>query len=223
MISYLNDLKSDSDARPRNYWANTSGNAIISAFFIRGSRRLSNDLDTLLSGGYIIKSVDENITYDYLNSSEENLWNILFMTGYRTSVKDEELRYPLSNDKVGMKIPNREIMSIFSSSLTLWIKDEARKDNLDDLEDALWKGDAEALGHEMTRILNKTLSYHDVYHEYVYHVFFDGLFAGLGYDTESNREYGMGRPDIVVYDNYRMRVAVFDVKGISESVEKAAD
>ncbi len=222
VISYLNDLKSDSDARPKNYWANTSGNAIISSFFIRGSKRLSNDLDTLLSGGYIIKNLDENITYDYLHSTEENLWSILFMTGYLTTVKDDELRYPLSCDKVGMKIPNREIMSIFSSSLTSWIKEETRKDDLCGLEDALWKGDAEALGFEMTRILNKTISYHDLYHEYVYHVFFDGVFAGLGYDTESNREYGMGRPDIVVYDNYRMRVAVFEIKGINETLTKAA-
>jgi len=221
VISYLNDLKNDSDARPKNYWANTSGNAIISSFFVRGSRRLSNDLDTLLSGGYIIKTIDENITYDYLHSSEENLWSILFMTGYLTSVREEELRYPLSGDKVGMKIPNREIMSIFSSSLTSWIKDETRKYDLSALEDALWKGDVEKLAFEMTRLLNNTLSYHDVYHEYVYHVFFDGVFRGLGYDTESNREYGMGRPDIVVYDNYNMRVAVFEVKGINETLAKA--
>ncbi len=223
VISYLNDLKSDSDARPKNYWANTSGNAIISSFFTHGSKRLSNDLDTLLDGGYIIKTVDENITYDYLNSTEENLWSILFMTGYLTSVREKELKYRLSNDKVGMRIPNREIMSIFSSSLTSWIKYETRKFDLSGLEDALWEGDAELLGHEMTKILNRTISYHDLCHEYVYHVFFDGVFAGMGYDTESNREHGMGRPDIVVYDYNNMRAAVFELKGINETAGAAVE
>ncbi len=220
VISYLNDLQKNVEARPKNYWADTSGNTIIQSFFLRGSNVLLDDLDTLLSGGYIIKNVDENITYDYLHSSEENLWSVLFMTGYLTSVREEELRYPISNGKTALRIPNKEIMFIFSSYLTSWIKEETKKDDQRGLEDALWKGDAEKLGFEMTRILNKTLSYHDVYHEYVYHVFFDGVFAGLGYDTESNREYGMGRPDIVVYDNKRMRVAVFEVK-VDERVDKA--
>ncbi len=220
VISYLNDLKDDKDALPKAYWANTSGNAIIQSFFLHGNHVLLDDLDTLLSGSYIIKYVDENITYDYLHSTEENLWSVLFMTGYLTSVKEEELRYPISNGKTALRIPNKEIMSIFSSHLTFWIKEETKKNDLRGLEEALWKGNAEKLGFEMTRILNKTLSYHDVYHEYVYHVFFDGVFAGLGYDTESNREYGMGRPDIVIYDNKRMRVAVFEVK-VDERVDKA--
>ncbi len=223
VISYLNDLKSDSDARPKNYWANTSGNAIISSFFTHGSKRLSNDLDTLLDGGYIIKTVDENITYDYLHSTEENLWSILFMTGYLTSVREEELKYRLSNDKVGMRIPNREVKSVFSKCIVNWVQTVTEEENLWSLAEALWKGDAETVARDMTMILNRTLSYTDVWHEYVYRLFFAGLFSGIGYRVDSNKEYGMGKPDIVVYDYNNMRAAVFELKGINETAGAAVE
>ncbi len=221
VISYLNDLKSDSDARPKNYWANTSGNAIISSFFTHGSKRLSNDLDTLLDGGYIIKTVDENITYDYLHSTEENLWSILFMTGYLTSVREKELKYRLSNDKVGMRIPNREVKSVFSKCIVNWVQTVTEEENLWSLAEALWKGDAETIARDMTMILNRTLSYNDVWHEYVYHLFFAGLFSGIGYRVDSNKEYGMGKPDIVVLDYRRKRAAVFELKGGKERIDDA--
>ena len=86
------------------------------------------------------------------------------------------------------------------------------KENLWSLSEALWKGDSETIARDMTRIINRTLSYNDVWHEYAYHLFFNGLFAGIGYRIDSNKEYGMGKPDIVVLDYRRKRAAIFELK-----------
>ncbi len=221
-INYLNDLFHDGEAKPRNYWANTSSNDIIESFIAGGRKSMFDDLDTLLSGGIITKKIDENITYDYLHSTDNNIWSILLMTGYLTTT-DEDNGYLLSDGEVNLKIPNKEIMNIFSSSLSNWVNAVSEKADLGNLSCSLWSGDAETVSSEMTKILNETISYHDIWHEDAYNLFFDGLFRGMGYRVESNREYGMGRPDIVVLDAKRRRAAVFELKGENETMKKAAD
>ncbi len=222
VIHYLNDLFDDSGAKPRNYWANTSSNDIIESFISGGRKTMFDDLDTLLSGGTITKIIDENITYDYLHSTDNNIWSILLMTGYLTTA-DEDNGYPFSEGEVNLKVPNREIMNIFSISLSNWVTAVSEKADLGNLSRALWTGDAETVSSEMTKILNETISYHDIWHENAYHLFFDGLFRGMGYRVESNREYGLGRPDIVVLDSKRRRAAVFELKGENGTLEKASD
>ena len=221
-VSYLNDLSLNDEAEPQNYWANTSSNDVIESFISGGRKSMFDDLDTLLSGGTITKVIDENITYDYLHSTDNNIWSILLMTGYLTTT-EEDNGYPLSDGEVNLKVPNREIMNIFSSSVTKWIGSVSEKENLRALSEALWAGDAETISKGMTRILNETISYHDIWHEGAYHLFFDGLFKGMGYKVESNREYGMGRPDIVVLNSKKRRAAVFELKGENETLKKASD
>ncbi len=221
VISYLNDIKNDSSAKPKNYWANTSSNAIIESFIKRGSKNVFNAIDSLLSGECIVKRIDENIAYDYINSSEDNIWSILLMTGYLTVVNKEELRFNVPDEYTALRIPNREIKAIFRDNLSRWVEDKSSKENLLKLNSALWEGDGETISKEMTRILNETLSYDDVWHEYVHHIFFSGIFRGMGYTVDSNREHGMGKPDIVVYDYERMRVAVFEDKSEKKSLSSA--
>ena len=221
VISYLNDLQNDNDARPKNYWANTSGNSIIETFIKRGSKSVFNSIDSLLSGECIVKRIDDNITYDYLHSSEDNIWSILLMTGYLTVVDKEEFRFTVPEGYTVLRIPNREIKVIFRDNLSRWVESESSKENLLVLNTALWEGDSETISREMTRVLNETLSYDDVWHEYVHHIFFAGIFRGLGYSVDSNREHGMGKPDIVVYDYDRMRVAVFEDKSEKKSLSSA--
>ncbi len=221
VISYLNDLQNDNDARPKNYWANTSGNSIIETFIKRGSKSVFNSIDSLLSEECIVKRIDDNITYDYLHSSEDNIWSILLMTGYLTVVDNEEFRFTVPEGYTVLRIPNREIKVIFRDNLSRWVESESSKENLLALNTALWEGDSETISREMTRILNETLSYDDVWHEYVHHIFFAGIFRGLGYTVDSNREHGMGKPDIVVYDYDRMRVAVFEDKSEKKSLSSA--
>ena len=221
VISYLNDLKSDGDARPKNYWANTSGNAIIESFIKIGRKTLFDDIDALLNGEFIVKCIDENITYDYLHSTDNNFWSILLMTGYLTVCGNDETGVSLSDDEVALRIPNREVRGIFSKCIVNWVQTVTEKENLWSLSEALWKGDSETIARDMTRIINRTLSYNDVWHEYAYHLFFNGLFAGIGYRIDSNKEYGMGKTDIVVLDYRRKRAAIFELKGENETINEA--
>ncbi len=221
VISYLNDLKNDSDARPKNYWANTSGNAIIGSFIQIGRKTLFEDIDSLLNGEFIIKSIDENITYDYLHSTDNNLWSIMLMTGYLTVCDSSSAGVSLRDDETALRIPNREVRDIFSKCIVNWVQTVTESENLWSLAEAVWKGESETIAEDMTRILNRTLSYNDIWHEYVYHLFFAGLFTGIGYRVDSNREYGMGKPDIVVLDYKRKRAAIFELKGERERVNDA--
>ena len=221
VIYYLRDHQNNPNAKPMDYWANTSGNQIVESFISRGNKVMFDELDSLLCGEYVIKKVDENITYDYLHATENNLWNILLSTGYLTPVKEEELDEPLLDKEVALKIPNKEIRDIFSSSLLNWSSATTKSEDMRGLDEALWKGDTSALSDEMTKLLNKTISYHDLCHEYIYHMFFSGVFAGMEYRVDSNKEYGMGRPDFVVFDRKRKRVAIFEVKGERETAEDA--
>ena len=92
-----------------------------------------------------------------------------------------------------------------------WFDDSAKEWNRRALFEAVWSGDSEGLTEEMSRLLRRTISYHD-YREDFYHAFLAGIFAGAGYTVESNREHGEGRSDVAVYDPVNGRAAVFEAK-----------
>ena len=80
-------------------------------------------METLLSGGYITERIEENLTYDYLHSSEENLWSILYLTGYLTKLQDEDVMAGIPKDKTALIIPNAEIKEIFETTVKKWFED----------------------------------------------------------------------------------------------------
>ena len=92
VMNYLRDLEKNAEAKPMSYWKNTSDNAIIRSFIDYAGSNITGKLETLMAGGYIVQRVEENLTYDYLHSSEENLWSLLYLTGYLTRVRSGELR-----------------------------------------------------------------------------------------------------------------------------------
>lgn len=208
VMNYLRDLQRNPKALPSSYWKNTSDNAIIRSFIDYAGSSITRKLETLLSGGYIIQEINENLTYDYLHSSEENLWSVLYLTGYLTCLKDDTLSLPARS--IALVIPNAEIREIFETTIIQWFDDSARSWNRKPLFDAIWAKNCAAAAEEMNRLLRKTISYHD-YKEDFYHAFLAGIFAGAGYTVESNREHGEGCSD-VVYDSENGRVAVFEIK-----------
>ena len=211
VMNYVLDLQRKPDAKPLSYWKNTSDNAIIRSFIDYAGSSITQKLETLLSGGYIVQQVDENLTYDYLHSSEENLWSILYLTGYLTSVRADELENPLPERFTALTIPNEEIREIYETTVIRWFDESAPKWNRSALFDAVWSGNISKLQDELNRLLRRTISYHD-YKEDFYHAFLAGIFAGAGYMVESNKEYGAGRSDVVVKDQINGRVAVFEAK-----------
>ena len=211
VINYLRDLQRNPKAKPASYWKNTSDNSIIRSFIDYRGAKISQKLETLLSGGYILQKVEEDLTYDYLHSSEENLWSILYLTGYLTQVREDDLPAPLPEDTYALIIPNAEVREIFETTIQKWFDESAQTWNLTTLFDAMWSGDAETLTAEINKLLYKTISYHD-YKEDFYHAFLTGILAGSGCAVESNREHGEGRSDIVMYHPDRPQVVLFEAK-----------
>ena len=211
VMNYLRDLQKNPKTKPASYWKNTSDNAIIRSFIDYTNAKISQKLETLLEGGYIVQQIEENLTYDYLHSSEENLWSILYFTGYLTQVREEDLPETLSEEETALMIPNAEIRQIFATTVKKWFSDSAQGWNRAALFRAMWSGDAETLTDEINDLLYKTISYHD-YKEDFYHAFLAGILAGTGCAVKSNREHGEGRSDVVVYNMEKRQVAIFEAK-----------
>lgn len=211
VMNYILDLQYNPKAEPQSYWKNTSDNAIIRSFIDYSGSNITRKLEVLMSGGHIFQHIDEYLTYDYLHSDEDNIWSILYLTGYLTQVK-EDVGCKLNDSKMtALTIPNKEIRDIFETTVIKWFDDSARMWNRKALFDAVWSGNSESITYEMNKLLRKTISYHD-YREDFYHAFLAGIFAGAGYMVDSNKEHVEGRSDVVVYDIINARVAVFEAK-----------
>lgn len=206
VMNYLRDLQNDIQARPVSYWKNTSDNAIIRSFIDYTGAAIRKKLETLIAGGSIRQKIGEDLTYDYLHSSEDNLWSILYLTGYLTKAGECD-----ADGLVELRIPNKEIKEIFESTVRKWFEDSTRVMNRKALFDAVWNKDTDKLTKEISTLLRMTISYYD-YREDFYHAFLAGIFAGAGYSVESNREHGEGRSDIVIYNDVTGQVAVFEAK-----------
>lgn len=218
VVNHVNQLLLNPKTKPAGYWKNSSDNAIIRSFIEYSGDAVTKKFETLLAGGTVVQRVEEDLGYDYLHSSQENLWSILYLTGYLTRIRESRSGKQLPKGCLELKIPNAEIMEIFETTISKWFEENVLQWDRKALFASVWTGDAERMREELTRLLRKTISYHD-YKEDFYHAFFAGIFAGAGYNVESNREHGEGRSDIVVQDYAGDRAAVFEVK-YSKSLEK---
>ena len=222
VMNYLLELQRNPKAKPVSYWKNTSDNAVIRSFIDYAGSNITGKLETLLAGGTIVQRVDENLTYDYLHSSEENLWSMLYLTGYLTKAREEDYNGKLADGTVALMIPNAEIKEIFETTVVKWFDDSTKKCDRSTLFHAVWNGDSENLTKEMNVLLRRTISYHD-YKEDFYHAFLAGIFTGAGYMVDSNNYIllgsWVGMSDVVVYDPINSRVAVFEAK-YTKSLDK---
>lgn len=206
VVSYVSDLLYKDTAKPKNYWRNTSGNGVIRDFVGRTDFKVSGKFETLMNGGTITEAIADELTYDTLHESERNLWSVLLMTGYLTKADPEE-----DGAAIQLKIPNSEIAGIFQDSVAGFFRDTLDQSRQKALMDALWSGEEDAASEAMSDLLWKTISYMD-YHEDYYHAFLTGIFVGRGYETESNKEHGLGRPDILLKDEDHRRAIIIEAK-----------
>ncbi len=206
VMNYLSALRKRKDAKPKNYWKFTSRNGILLTFVERTDFDVTEKFETLLNGGTVMQPVSDELTYDTLYASEDNLWSVLLMTGYITKACPDE-----DGETVSFKIPNREIASIFEDTVVIYFKNTADTSKLNNLINALWKGDEAEAARIISDLLWYTISYND-YHEDYYHAFLAGIFVGRGYSVESNKEKGLGRPDIVLKDKRNRRAVIIEAK-----------
>lgn len=206
VINYMSALKKRENAKPKNYWKNTSHNGILLTFVERTDFDVTEKFEKLLNGGTITQSISDELTYDSLHESEDNLWSVLLMTGYLTKADPGE-----EGETVSLKIPNREIASIFEDTVVAFFRNTVDGEKRNNLIEALWESDEEGASKQISDLLWDTISYND-YHEDYYHAFLAGIFAGQGYNVESNKEKGLGRPDILLKDKRNRRAIIIEAK-----------
>lgn len=204
VLNHVSRLQDRPDANPENYWKNTSHNNIIRSFLGRTDLAVNDKFEKLLAGESISQKITESLTYDVLHSDEENIWTILYLTGYLTQNGEE-------NGQILLGIPNEEVKSIFAETVAAWFKEAVVPKGRKELFNALWKEDAERVTSLLSDLLFETISYHD-YAESYYHAFLAGIFSGAGYPVISNYESGLGRPDIVVLDKINRRAIIIEAK-----------
>lgn len=215
VLCYVNKLMFEPDAKPENFWENTSHNDIIREFLGRQEFDVTDKFEMLLSGKEIKVKVEENLTYDNLTASEENLWSVLYLTGYLTS---SDIKNETKDSYTHLKIPNKEVKDIFKKSVLQWFNETTTESDRTRLFQIMWAGKEEELTNMISDLLFMTISYHD-YEESFYHAFLAGLFSYAGYVVESNKENGLGRSDIVIKDKKNRRAVIFECK-IAKTYDK---
>ena len=211
VINYVKSVVLDKRKYARPFWANTSSNQIIKDMVWHADEEMKRELDTLINGGTIEKQIHEDITYDDIHESEDNLWNFLFFTGYMKKVS--ERREDNGDIYLTMKIPNTEIASIYETQIRGWFEKQIKSEDRSILHKAVLDGDTDAIAGYVTKLLKKSISVFDN-DESFYHGFFLSLLYGVpDYSPQSNREEGDGRPDIVLYpDNPTDPAIIFEIK-----------
>ena len=200
VINYCGDLRDGSVTEPQNYWVNTSSNDIIRRFLSRADAAARDEIELLINGGHVKKMVHQELTYRDLDSDIDNLWSILFTTGYLTQAGEDE------EGLSSLVIPNREIRWIYVQQIRKWFKDESWKDTqkLENLRRAFEGNDTTAIEKEFAFYLRKTISIRDTnikkeMKENFYHGVLLGLFGNMdGWKVKSNAELGDGYSDISV-------------------------
>ena len=200
VICYCGRLKLNSNAQPEAFWSNTSSNMVIRHFLESARSITKQEIERLISGESIVKAVRQELTYKDMYASVDNVWSVLFTTGYLTQRGE-----PVGN-KLRLAIPNREIRNIFEEQITEWFQDSARKDGtaLNSFCEAFKSGDAAGAEKKFNEYLNRTISIRDtaVKNEMKENYFHGILLGLLSYKDDwyvaSNRESGDGDCDILV-------------------------
>ncbi len=214
ILQYISFLQNDPDTVPEAYWENSTENNVIRSFIERTDFDADEDIENLLSGGYVTCTINKTITYDTLYESEDNFWTLLYLSGYLTKaapdkVKSEEASF--DSGEIPLIIPNREIKILFIKTINSWFDDSMKAIDRKPLFDAFWNGDSKGFQELLSDILLRSISYHD-YHENYYHAILTGIFIGSGNRARSNPERGLGRPDITVKGKRFTRAAIIEVK-----------
>ncbi len=205
VINWCSYLQTESLLIPQNFWVNTSSNELIRTFAENADATKREQIAKLIDGESIFKKIQLDLTYAEINESIENLWSVLYTTGYLTRKSVDE------NGNYELCIPNCEIRSIFIEKIEKWFSDKVLEDTegLKEFVDCILDGDAEGIQDCLFDVLNESISYLDGGQTVeLKESFYHGLLIGMlksnsKWDVLSNRESGNGRADIIVYPKKR--------------------
>ena len=227
VINHVDRLLGQPDAEPQAYWINTSGNELVKRFINKANKTTRDEIERLVSGESIEKHVRLELTYDEIDNGINNLWSVLFTTGYLTQAG------MTAQGAYKLVIPNREIREVYKLQIQEWFKD-AVLSNTEQLT-ACWSafkaGDAEVIEKYLNNMLSNSISVFDLKaaeKENVYHTFLVGLLAGnSGWLVKSNVEAGEGFADIIVETEDADTGMILELKyareaaGLAKACEKA--
>ena len=214
VINYCGDLRDASVTEPQNYWVNTSSNDIVRRFVSKANTTTRDEIEVLIDGGSVKKRIRQELTYRDLDSNIDNLWSILFTTGYLTQRGFD------SNDLTELVIPNKEIRWIFVQQIREWFQEESVKDSkkLESFCRAFQENDTKAIEKGFNEYLWNTISIRDTsvrkeMKENFYHGILLGLLAYMdGWLVKSNAESGEGYSDISIEIRQREIGIVIELK-----------
>ena len=219
VINYVDHLQADPNARPQAYWINSSGNGLVRRLINIADESTKDEIERLIAGETIEKAIRLELTYDEIDNSIDNIWSVLFTTGYLTNAGEIELP---GGDGYGYRlvIPNKEVRQVFVSQIQEWFRQTVTYDNgsVQNLCKAFMAGDANKIQSNLNMILIKTISVLDTkarddQKENFYH----GLLLGLlrskpDWRIKSNRESGDGFSDISIEPTIPEKGIVIEVK-----------
>ena len=218
VINYCYALRADAKARPKAYWINTSGNDMVRRLIEKASDGTTQmEIERLIAGEIITKTLNENLTHNEIDQSIENIWSLLYMTGYLTAAESPD------GDRYRLRIPNREVRQIYMQQVLSWFRERTQADTekLTGLYAAFEKGDTSAITEYLNDQLLDTVSFYDA-RESFYHGFLLALLSTCAnWRVSSNAETGKGRSDIIVERKDRKIGFVVEVKEVKD--EKKLD
>lgn len=226
VINYCDVLCADPMAYPQNYWMNTSSNDVVKKFIEHADKGTTKrEIERLVAGESIRKEIHQELTYQDMYDSVENIWSVLFTTGYLT------MRERIDGNVFDLAIPNMEIRNIYTTQIMSWFKENVQKDGvmLQRFCDALQSGNTKAAELEFTGYLRKTISIRDTFvQKNMKENFYHGILLGIlgfreGWDVSSNKESGQGYSDICIEEAASGTGMLLEIKYAEDgNLEKAA-
>ena len=225
LVRFIKDLKAYEDEFPSAYWANTSSNSIVRSLIEMADEETKKEIESLIEGKTVEKPVHEDITYDEIYQSMDNLWNFMFFTGYFRK-EGERMDERTKQLFVTFSIPNEEVKYIFRTKILSWFGEQVKQTDRTALFASLVNQEPAALEEEIAELLLETISFNDAYESF-YHGFLTGILSGMkGYIVKSNREGGTGRSDLFIKPVTRRKTAYvmeFKVAKRFDELEKRAE
>ena len=211
VISYIDKLNISSNKTPESFWINTSGNDLVKRFIYMADKTTRDDIERLVAGEVIEKEIHQELTYDEIDNSIDNLWSVLFTTGYLTQAGVNDVGY------YKLKIPNEEIRTVYKKQIREWFNTTIQEDtnSLNKLWEDFKNNNCEGIENYLNKTLDNTISIfdtkpHDGKKEYAYHMFLTGILStNRNWIVKSNLESGDGLADLIIEtDNYNNGIVI---------------
>ena len=207
ILYYVSQVRVNKSKYSEAYWVNTSGNDIVKKLIKNADEITKDEIEVLINRGTIDKALNANITYNELEENIDNIWSMLFFTGYLTYTEEKreegnEISY------YSLKIPNKELMYIYKVIIKAWFKEQIKEKDFSHLYQSLIDGKEEEITDELSEFLLENISFYDV-NESFYHGVLAGILSRIGkYKMYSNLESGRGRSDIILAPKRLKQVAI---------------